>query len=398
MNSPVLHLRVFLSSPGDVAKERRAAREILDAAQKQPLLRGKVSIDVVAYDDLDAPSPMAAGETPQQSVNRFSGRPSDCDLTVVIVWSRLGTPIPPEIRRPDGSQYESGTVWEFEDALRANREVWVYRRTEVPSIELNDPKFDQKRADYAAVETFFRQFTNPDRSLKSGCNTYARGGDFAKLFERHLESFIRSRLELPPTSPPSGGLPPATRGTADLTISKLGGRQRVRPLSGYPVLSHPQTGAPVYTGGVQVSFTLAHDGGGKQSINLHGLELELVRFTPGAQPGLDYAIEGAEIQGAGVARPHVFSILLRGTTVGPATWVMDGRTGRTASARSANFFDTEDPRLLTFPADASDIEELQGTVLAQQAGLYEVRFVFDYSVGGLDRQQASDTLLVYFDE
>jgi len=400
MNNSPIHLSVFLSSPGDVAKERRAAREIVDAVQKQPLLRGTVSIEVVSYDDPDAPSPMAAGETPQESVNRFSGRPSDCDLTVVIVWSRLGTPIPPDVRRANGSQYESGTVWEFEDALRANKEVWVYRRTEVPSIELNDPKFEQKRADYAAVDQFFRQFTNPDRSLKSGCNTYARAADFAKLFEKHVESFIRKRLELHAAVSAPAQPAPASPGSAgaDLAISKLGGRQRVRPLSGYPVLSHPQTAAPVYTGGVQVSFTLAHNGAGKQSINLQALELQLMRFTPGAQAGLEYAIEGAEIQGAGVAHPHVFSVSLRGSKVGAATWVIDGRTGRSAVARSANFFDTEDPQLLTFSADGTDIEELQGAVLAQEAGLYEFRFVFDYSVGGLDRQQVSDALLVYFDE
>ena len=401
MNNTPLHLRVFLSSPGDVAKERRAAREVLDSVQKQPLLRGRVSIDAISYDDADAPSPMAAGETPQESVNRFTGRPSECDLTVVIMWSRLGTPIPPEVRRADGSQYESGTVWELEDALQAKREVWVYRRTEVPSIELNDPKFEQKRTDFAAVERFLQQFTNPDRSLKSGCNTYARAADFARLFEKHIESFVRKRFELQAAAPASTQPAPASAGNAksdaDLTISRFSGR-RVRPLSGYPVLSNPQTGALVHTGGAQVSFTLAHNGAGRQSINLLGLKLELVRFTPGAQASLDYAIEGSEIQGAGVARPHVFSISLHGNKVGPATWVTVGRSGRTAVARSANFFDTEDPQLLTFSGDRSDIEELQGTVLAQQNGLYEFRFVFDYSVGGVDRQQVTDTLLVYFDE
>lgn len=401
MTEAPLHLRVFLSSPGDVANERRAAREILRAVQKQPLLRGKVSIDTISYDDPDAPSPMDAGETPQDSVSRFIGRPSECDLTVVIVWSRLGTPIPQEVSRSDGSQYESGTVWELEDALQAKRDVWVYRRTEVPRIELNDPQFEQKRADYAAVDEFFRKFTNPDRSLKSGCNTYANAADFPKLFQMHIESFVRKRLERQAAARPvvqqAAGSPGAVQSGADLAISALSG-WRIRSLSGYPVLVHPESGAPVYTSGVQVSFTLAHNGVGRQSINVQGLELELLRFTPGAQVGLAYTIEGAAIQGAGVVRPHLFSIPLLGHKVGRATWVRDGRTGRTVTARSANFFDTEDPQLLTFPADGTDIEELQGTVLAQETGLYEFRFIFDYSVGGLDRRQLSDTLLVYFDE
>ena len=387
----MLHLRVFLSSPGDVQEERRAARDIVATLQKRALLRGRVTIDIVSYDDPDAPSPMTANETPQDSVNRYTGRPSDCDLVVVILWSRLGTPIPPEVRRADGTRFESGTVWEYEDALAANKDVWVYRRTEVPSIALTDPDFERKRADYATVDRFFQRFTNPDRSLKGGCSTYGRAADFAPLFERHLENFLRQRLEgavaSGPTSPGS-----------DLIISKLNGAQRVRPPAGHPLLADPETAAPVYAGGAQVSFTLAHNGNGAQSINLFGLSLELLRFAPGRFAALDYAVEGEAIQGAGVARPHVFSISLRGDKVGPATWVTDARAGRIAVAKSANFFDTDEPQLLTFPAGRSDIEELQGTVLATQTGLYEFRFVFDYSVGGDDRQQATSPLLVYVDE
>lgn len=185
---------------------------------------------------------------------------------------------------------------------------------------------------------------------------------------------------------------------ADLTISSIQGRSRLRPLDGHPVLPHPKSKASVHTGGVHLSFTLAHNGMGEQSINVHGLELQLLSFTPGPIQGLAYVIEGAEIQGAGVARPHIFSVALRGNKVAPATWVIDARAGKVATARSPNFFDTEEPRLLTFPRDRSDIEQVHVTVLAREIGLYEFRFLFDYSVGGVDRHHASDALLVYFDE
>jgi len=389
--STLLHLRVFLSSPGDVQEERRAARDVVASLQKGALLRGRVTIDTVSYDDPDAPSPMTANETPQDAVNRYTGRPSECDLVVVILWSRLGTPIPPKMHRADGTRFDSGTVWEYEDALRANKDVWVYRRTEVPNVPLTDPAFEQKRADFAAVDRFFQRFANPDRSLEGGFSTYARAADFAPLFEKHLESLLRQRLEDAATSAP-------TSSASDLSISKLEGAHRMRALAGHPLRAHPETAALVYTGGVHASFTLAHNGNGAQSINLFGLSLELLRFTPGRHAALDYAVEGEAIQGAGLARPHVFSISLRGDKVGPATWVTDARAGRIAVAKSANFFDTDEPQLLTFPAGRSDIEELQGTVLATQTGLYEFRFVFDYSVGGDDRQQATSPLLVYVDE
>ena len=78
-----LHLRVFLSSPGDVANERRIAREVIAALAGQPLLKGQVTFEVITYDDPDAPAPMSATETPQASVNRYRAprrlRSHNCD-------------------------------------------------------------------------------------------------------------------------------------------------------------------------------------------------------------------------------------------------------------------------------------------------------------------------------
>lgn len=126
--------------------------------------------------------------------------------------------------------------------------------------------------------------------------------------------------------------------------------------------------------------------------------LEVVSFTPGRIAVLDYQIAGDEVIGAGVACPHVFQVTVAGHTVEPARWVTDAARGEVARARSDNFFDLTEPRVLTFPADTPDIEENQGTVLALTQGLYELRFVFHYSVGGSDHQQHSAGLLIYADE
>jgi hypothetical protein len=45
------YLRVFLSSPGDVADERGLARRLLkDELPYDPFLRGRVTFDVVSWD------------------------------------------------------------------------------------------------------------------------------------------------------------------------------------------------------------------------------------------------------------------------------------------------------------------------------------------------------------
>src|SRR5262249_31758883 len=107
----------------------------------------------------------------------------------------IGTLLPPHILRPDGSRYESGTVWEYDDARLAKKEVWVYRRTEKPRIEIDDPKHEKKREQYQAVNQFFEQFKDPDGSLKRGFNRYGTTTEFRDKFEKHLQILVRDRLE-----------------------------------------------------------------------------------------------------------------------------------------------------------------------------------------------------------
>lgn len=227
-------LRIFVSSPGDVAEERAAVRAVTTELESSHLLRGKVHFQIVAWDDPHAASPMEAGVTPQDSVNRYTGRPSDCDLTLVILWSRIGTVLPPGVLRADGSRYESGTVWEFEDANSAHRPVWIYRRGSKPQIDVDDPALDDKRNQYAAVKHFFDGFRNPDGSLLSGVNTYADPADFARLLRQHLEAFVGEHLSRtenefiagrgPGASP---GKPPVPRPALRLPQHAIVGRDKL---------------------------------------------------------------------------------------------------------------------------------------------------------------------------
>ncbi len=48
---------------------------------------------------------MDARFTPQEAVIRGLSTPADCDLTVVLVWSRLGTPLVGT--RPESTPYRN---------------------------------------------------------------------------------------------------------------------------------------------------------------------------------------------------------------------------------------------------------------------------------------------------
>ncbi|HNO63241.1 MAG TPA: NB-ARC domain-containing protein [Thauera aminoaromatica] len=212
MPAPPENLRVFVASPGDVAAERRLALEVINGMQRRWFARGKVTLDTVEWDDDLARVPMAASATPEDSVIDYLGRPRDCELTVVILWSRIGTRLPNSFRRADGSAFESGTVWELEDARDRGRDVWVYRCTrplEITGDDLKAQRVDEKLAQYRAVEAYFvRAFQNPDGSLKGSVNTFDTPTSFGKALGEHLEAFITRRIDaLRGASPraPAGG-------------------------------------------------------------------------------------------------------------------------------------------------------------------------------------------------
>jgi tetratricopeptide (TPR) repeat protein len=190
-----LHLKVFLSSPGDVAAERELARRLIkDELAYDPLLRGRVTFDVFSWDDPAAGVPLLATMTPQEAVNRID-RPADCDITIVILWSRLGSPLRTDaFRKPDGEPYWSGTEWEYEDARAAGREVLVYQRTEKVLLDDEAADFEERREQRRRVRQFFERFRNADGSFNAGFATYEKPKEFKRKLEQDLRALVDYRL------------------------------------------------------------------------------------------------------------------------------------------------------------------------------------------------------------
>ncbi|MGP0088975.1 MAG: AAA family ATPase [Xanthobacteraceae bacterium] len=197
-----------------MAQERDLARALIkDALPVEVFVRGNFTFDPISWDDPDAPVAMPAHLTPQEAVNRGLCKPSECDIVVVILWSRMGTPLPAEYTKVNGEPYLSGTEWEYEDAIHAaGRDgkpfVLLYRRTEKPAAELDDPEFDAKRAQYRLVQQFFERFRNPDGSLKGSVHTYARPDEFRDLLRKHLLQIVH-QLAQPATALAKLGTTPA---------------------------------------------------------------------------------------------------------------------------------------------------------------------------------------------
>ena len=191
-----LHLKIFLSSPGDVAEERELARHLIKVELPyDPLLRGKVTFDVLSWDDPAAGVPLLATMTPQEAVNQGLGRPADCDITIVILWSRIGTPLPADkYRKPDGEPYGSGTEWEYEDARAAGRDVLIYRRTATISVDIKASDLEERREQMRRLEEFFARFRNADGSFNAASSSYVAPVDLKERLGNDLKALVARRL------------------------------------------------------------------------------------------------------------------------------------------------------------------------------------------------------------
>ena len=185
-------LRIFISSPGDVAEERVLANNLVRRLADE--YNDRLWIEPVFWEH----EPLLATSTFQKQIPP----PRDCEIVVCILWSRLGTRLPADITRPDGSRYESGTEYEFEDAAlgfqaSGRPELIVYRKTADPVVSLKDTKVLLERvAQKEALDRFIAKWfiDATDGTLKAAYHAFGTTADFERLLEEHLRKLIGRRF------------------------------------------------------------------------------------------------------------------------------------------------------------------------------------------------------------
>ena len=184
-------IKIFVSSPGDVAEERLIAKRVLDrlVAQFAPL--AKIESILWEHEPL-----LASGSFQTQIV-----RPAETDIVVCILWSRLGTRLPPQFNHADGSPYNSGTEFEFEDALEGRRQrglpdLLVYRKTAEPLVSLKDTQAASQLLQQKMLldEFVARFFHGVDGTLLAAFHPFDNTADFETRLEDHLRKLIQDRL------------------------------------------------------------------------------------------------------------------------------------------------------------------------------------------------------------
>lgn len=181
-------LSVFISSPGDVAEERTLAERVIDRLRSEFL--GRVELKSVFWEH----EPLLASESYQEQI----AEPSESDIAIFILWARLGTRLPRHITRPDGSRYNSGTEYEFENAITAYRAhgkpyVLIYRKAARLQIDLDDEeallaRLAQKKALEEFNDKWFKSAART--SLTAALHVFWGPAEFESLLEQHLRKLI----------------------------------------------------------------------------------------------------------------------------------------------------------------------------------------------------------------
>jgi WD40 repeat protein len=189
-------LRVFISSPGDVPEERLRADLIID----------RLAQDYSRFFALKAyrweHEPMLATGTFQDAIEP----PSAFDIVILILWSRLGTPLPKESRLRtyagiDGRAPVTGTEWEYEEALKVAREkgapdILAFRNVSPALIATHDPD-EQRRSlgQLNALNDFWTRHFADRGVFLSAYDTYRTLEEFSERLEQSLRKLIDRRIE-----------------------------------------------------------------------------------------------------------------------------------------------------------------------------------------------------------
>jgi hypothetical protein len=209
----MLDLRIFVSSPGDVGREREIAQRIIARLQGEFTAQARLTPYFWEHEPMLA----NAGDY-QENIPA----PSDFDIFLCLLWSRLGTRLGSKHRTRDGKTFESGTASEFQNALEAARrsaspelprgrpDMLIFVK-KAPLVIEPEPKEvrDERYRQFDALQDFirfaFRDQTDGTFAIAS--NTFIDLAEFEDRLEKGLRRCILERL---PDGVADDTPPPAT--------------------------------------------------------------------------------------------------------------------------------------------------------------------------------------------
>ncbi len=189
-------VRKFISSPGDVRPERLIAQRVVERLDRE--FGYHFRVEPVLWER----EPLIATEHFQTMITP----PRETDIVVVILWSRLGSPLPEEeFKGAVTGEPVTGTEWEFEDAMKSYQErrlpdLMLYRKQAPVMASLEDDEaLEQQRKQKRLVESFMKRWFVDEAAgtFKAASQVFSGPEQFEEMLEAHLRGLLRQRLDLP---------------------------------------------------------------------------------------------------------------------------------------------------------------------------------------------------------
>ena len=179
-------IRIFVSSPSDVEHERAAVKDIVERLGHEYLPYFQLQAVLWEEEALTADRTFQAGLT----------QPEECEIVLVILWTRLGSPLPEEPYRG-----MTGTEWEFVNAVEASAhggspEVLVYKKNAPRLVDITDAAAAREAVeDRRRLEEFFRtHFFNQDNTFRRAFRLFDSDAAFRELVETQLRKLLNRRI------------------------------------------------------------------------------------------------------------------------------------------------------------------------------------------------------------
>ena len=187
-------LRIFVSSPGDLTEERLICREVIQ--ELAPEFLHLAALEPVLWEEL----PLTAEQAFQDQLPL----PAECQVVIIMLWSRLGSRLHSRYKRAEETEAPTGTLFEFRNALAARQEngnlpdILVYRKIATPPAPslTDEAAWRRARTDLQEVDRFF-ETTFRDTGDGAFIGAYHTFRDLAELRDRlkgHLRRLLQSQL------------------------------------------------------------------------------------------------------------------------------------------------------------------------------------------------------------
>ena len=182
---------IFVSSPSDVAAERVIADRVFRRLARE--FDDVVTLKLLLWEF----EPLFAHGGFQRQIRA----PSECDLMVTMLWTRLGTRLPAEFAPGPGLPPPTGTEYEIREALaghaRSGRpDVLIYVKKESPAASLDAKDLDERRRQFVELQNFCKElFYDESGASVVAHHSFRDSAEFERKLLEHARKWLHDQLD-----------------------------------------------------------------------------------------------------------------------------------------------------------------------------------------------------------